>query len=431
MQISRSWATPASMTLGVCCLVTFTGHHHARAQEGTQAGTQDAPLPVYRVDPSWPKMPLPNKWLIQGVPVMVTDHNDHIWVVSRPRDITPDEAGASTTPPRTDCCIAAPAVLEFDPQGTLLNAWGGPGYHPGWPAPGVARPGPSAEHAIAVDKDGNVWLTGTGRGDGLQKFTKDGKFLWDFGHRGPQPVPGQPLEPIVENNQQTDVFPTGISQFTLDEDAREIYIAHWKRVLVYDMDTGAFKRGWGGKGMPLSQISNEATPPYDWKAGPPPDQDQLSSDLHCIHLSVDGLVYVCDRDLNRIHVFTKQGKFVMNFLVASATIARGPECGGPGHPTLGMCGSTYNIVFSHDAGQKYVLTADGTNHRIWIHDRRTGAYAGQIGSPGRNAGQFHWIDGIAMDSLGNIYTGEVDDGKRVQKFVLVNGDGVRRPRPHD
>lgn len=420
---------PAGIVAGMCGLWILWAQDTARAQDGAR-GTPDVPVPEYRVEPFWPKRPFPNKWLIQGVPVMVTDHNDHIWVVSRPRDITPDESGAATTPPRTDCCIAAPAVLEFDPEGNLLNAWGGPGYHPGWPGVGVARPGPAAEHAIAVDKEGNVWLTGTGRGDGLQKFTRDGKFLWDFGHRGPRPVPGQTPEPLVENNQQTEVFPSGIPQFTLDEDAREIYIAQGKRVLVYDYD-GRFKRGWGGKGMPLSQISNDPTPPYDWKAGPPPDQDQLSADLHCIHLSVDGLVYVCDRDLNRIHVFTKQGKFVTSFLVAGSTIARGPECGGPGHPTLGMCGSTFNLVFSHDAGQKYVLVADGTNHRIWIHDRRTGAYAGEIGSPGRMAGQFHWLDAIAMDSLGNIYTGEVDDGKRVQKFVLLNGDGVRRPRPHD
>ena len=291
------------------------------AQEPEGADASDVAVPVYSVDASWPKLPLRNKWLIQGVPVMVTDHNDHIWVVSRPRDITPDENGAASTPPRTDCCVAAPAILEFDPEGTLLNAWGGPGYHPDWPAPGIARPGPASEHAIAVDREGNVWLSGQNAGDGLQKFTSDGRFLWDFGHRGPRPAPGETPPPIVENNQQTDVFPRGISQFTLDEDARELYIAQWKRILVYDMDTGAFKRGWGGKGMPLSEISNAPTPDYDWKAGPPPDQEQLSSDLHCVHLSVDDLVYVCDRDQNRIHVFTTQGTFVTNFLVAGSTIA--------------------------------------------------------------------------------------------------------------
>lgn len=429
LSLAPRWFVTVGLAAAATAFATLSGPDALRAQ-----GAADVPVPQYRVDPFWPKMPLANKWLIQGVPVMVTDHQDHIWVVSRPRDLAADESmyGAfnPTTSARTDCCVAAPAILEFDPEGNLHNAWGKPEYNPGWAAFGVPRPGASGEHAIAVDKEGNVWLTGQSRGDGLQKYSKDGKLLWDFGHRGPRPVAGQQPPPIVENNQQTDVFPTGISQFTLDEDAREIYIAHWKRILVYDYD-GKFKRGWGGKGMPLSQISNEPTPDYDWKKGPPPEQDQLSSDLHCVHLSVDGLVYVCDRDLNRIHVFTKQGKFITNFLVAGNTIARGPECGGPGHPTLGMCGSTFNLVFSHDAGQKYVLVADGTNHRIWIHDRRTGAYVGQIGSPGRMAGQFHWLDGIAMDSLGNIYTGEVDDGKRVQKFVLMNGDGVRRPRPHD
>src|SRR5438067_7471915 len=103
-------------------------------------------VPIYKVDPFWPK-PLPNNWIIQGVPVMVTDRNDHIWVISRPRDINPDEAGASTNPPRSDCCMAAPAVLEFDTAGNLPSSWGRPDYVPGWPAQGVARPGAGAEHA--------------------------------------------------------------------------------------------------------------------------------------------------------------------------------------------------------------------------------------------------------------------------------------------
>src|SRR5215467_12936317 len=86
---------------------------------GSLAYSQD--LPVYKVDPFWPKQPLPNKYLIQGVPTMVTDKDDHIWVLNRPRDIMPDESGAATNPPRTDCCLAAPAVLEFDTQGNLLK----------------------------------------------------------------------------------------------------------------------------------------------------------------------------------------------------------------------------------------------------------------------------------------------------------------------
>jgi hypothetical protein len=381
-------------------------------------GSKDVPVPIYKVDPFWPK-PLPNKWILQGIPVMVTDKDDHIWVISRPGDIKPDESGASTNPPRTDCCIAAPAVVEFDTEGNLLKAWGGPGYSPGWPKPN--------EHAILVDREGNVWISSGGRGNGIEKFTGDGKFLWDFGHRAPPLPQGQPNR---ENNQQTDILQGGVFEFTLDEDAQEIYLIEQKRVLVYGYD-GSFKRGWGGKGKPLSSISNDPTPPYDWRAGPPPDQEEFAPALHCVHISVDGLVYVCERGSDRVQAFTKQGKFVTSYYVHPSTIARGSECGGPGSTMFGMCGTIYNLSFSHDALQKYILIADGTNDKVWIQDRMTGAVAGSVGDNGRMAGYFHWIDAIAVDSLGNMYTGEVDTGKRIQKFMLMNGDKVKRPHPHD
>jgi hypothetical protein len=412
--------TMFARTIGLCCLLGLAASVALAADDA----------PIYKVDPFWPKMPLPNKYLIQGVPTMVTDKDDHIWVLNRPRDVNPDEIGASTTPPRTDCCVAAPAVLEFDTEGKLLKSWGAPGYTPGWPAPGVARPGAAAEHNIMVDREGNVWISGSSRGDSIQKFTPDGKLLWDFGHRGPAPKPGEKVEPLKQNNQETEVFPGGIFFFDLDEDAREMYIVEQKRVLVYDMDKGTFKRGWGGHGIPLSEIDNDPTPPYD-TSGPPPDQKQFAPALHCVHISVDGLVYVCERGADRVQVFTKQGKFVSSFFVHPSTPSRGAECGGPCSTMYGMCGTIYNLTFSHDAQQKYVLIADGTNDKIWIHDRKTGKLVSEIGDNGRMAGQFHWIDAIAMDSRGNIYTGEVDTGKRVQKFVLTNGDGARRPRPHE
>ena len=400
------------LALGVCALMAVV----------TAWSASTTVAPIYRVDPFWPK-PLPNKWLIQGVPTMVTDKNDHIWVLNRPRDINPDENGAATTPPRADCCIAAPAVLEFDTAGNLLQSWGGPGYTPGWAAPGVVRPGAQAEHNIVVDRDGNVWISGSSPGDGIQKFTGDGKYLWDFGHRGTSG------KRAPENNQNTDVLPNGMFFFDLDEDAQEIYIVENKRVLVYGYD-GSFKRGWGGHGAALSEISNDPTPPYDTK-GNPPDQEAFAPALHCVHFSTDGLVYVCERGSDRVQVFTKQGKFVSSFFVHPSTPSRGAECGGPGSLMFGMCGTIYNLTFSHDPEQKYLLIADGTNDKVWIHDRKTGAMVTSIGDNGRMAGQFHWIDAVAMDSRGNIYTGEVDSGKRVQKFILTNGDGKARPRPHE
>lgn len=421
--LARASIRASALAIGICCFLALGADPGARAQK--------VPVPVYKVDPSWPKMPLPNKWLMQGVPDLVVDKDDHIWVVSRPRDIMPDEAGAATTPPRTDCCVAAPAILEFDTEGNLLKGWGGPGYTPGWPALGNPRPGAGAEHGIVVDREGNVWLSGSARGDSVEKFTSDGKFLWDFGHRGPRPAPGEKAEPRKQNNQETDVFPGGVFFFDLDEDAHEMYIVDAKRVLVYDMDTGAFKRGWGGHGIPLDEIDNDPTPPYDWKSGSPPDQKEFAPALHCVHISVDGLVYICERGSDRVQVFTKEGKFVSSFFVHPSTPSRGPECGGPGSTMFGMCGTIYNLIFSHDAMEQYLLIADGTNDKIWIHDRKSGEVVGSIGDNGRMAGQFHWIDGIAMDSMGNIYTGEVDTGKRVQKFVLTNGDKAKRPRPHE
>ena len=398
--------------IGLSCLVAVPSGQQASPGRGAAA-----PVPVYQVDPFWPKPFANPKWMMQAIPVMATDYEDHIWAISRSNDLRPDEGMATTTPPRGDCCIAAPEILEFDTQGNLLQAWGHPTYHEGWPPAGNI-------HAIVVDTQHNVWLSGGGRGNSIQKYTRDGKFLWDFGHRAPRAVPGQPAPP--QNNQDTDVLAGGVFIFTLDEPAREIYLVEGKRVLVYDMDNGAFKRGWGGHGMALSQIPNGPTPPYEWKGGPPPDLEEFAPALHCVHITQDNLVYVCERGMNRIQVFTKQGKFVTSFMIAPNTPARGNICDSE---KQGMCGSTYNLTFSHDPGQQYILVADGTNHRIWIHDRHTGELKGSVGTPGRMAGQFYWIDAIATDSLGNIYTGEVRTGKRVQKFVLKNGDGVRRMRP--
>ena len=363
---------------------------------------------LYKVDPFWPKLPLPNNWSMQQVVDLYVDADDHVWIINRPDDARPDEIGA----PRTACCVKGPEIIEFDPQGNVVSSWSGSG-HPGWP---------QRLQTIAVDRQKNVWLSGTRPGDGIIKFSRDGKFLWDFGHRGPKPEPGKTPPPLVENNQQTDVFVSGVAGFDFDEDARELYVADTefinKRILVFDMDTGRFKRGWGGKGVPLSEIPNQRVPPYDTK-GPPPDIKEFNV-LHCIHLSNDGLVYVCDRGNDRVQVFTKQGKFVMQYWIHTSTPARGAECGGPGSDKFGPCGTVFNLAFSPAPQQNFVFVADGANNKVWIVNRRSGMTVGSIGDNGRMAGMFHFIDAIAADSKGNIYTGEVETGKRIQKFVPVN-----------
>ncbi|HYR85400.1 MAG TPA: hypothetical protein VE422_15040, partial [Terriglobia bacterium] len=220
------------------------------------------------------------------------------------------------------------------------------------------------------------------------------------------------------NNQQTDILASK-GRFNLDEDAREIYIINWKRVLVYDMDTGAFKRGWGGHGMPLSEITNDPIPGYKWTGGPPPEEKNFVPDLHFVEFIRDGLVYVGERGQNRIEVFTKQGKFVKEFYVSPNTPSRGEICGGLYHEKFPPCGTTYKLAISRDPQQKYLYVADGTNDKVWILDRDSGKTLGGFGRNGTYAGQFHWINAVALDSKGNIYTGEVEENKRIQKFVPV------------
>ena len=362
--------------------------------------------PVYKVDPFWPK-PLPNKWMMQQVVDIEIDRQDNVWMINRP-DPRPDEMGATTMPPRAECCALGPEIMEFDTVGNLLNSWKGAGV-PGWPA---------RLQSLNVDRAGNIWVSGTDVGDSIIKLNRDGKLLWDFGHRAAKGAPAQ------QNNQQTTTL-NGIGAFALDEDAHEIYVADGfvnKRILVYDMDTAVFKRGWGGHGMPLSEIDNDPAPPYDI-TGPPPDQKQFAPILHCILTSKDGLVYVCERGNDRIQVFTKEGKFVTSYFVHPSTQARGPNCGGPFSAKDGPCGTVFHLTFSHDPQQKYIYVADGTNNMVWILDRKEGTLVGSFGGNGRYAGQLHWVDAITVDSKGTLYTGEVEDGKRIQKFVLTGREG--------
>ncbi len=342
--------------------------------------------PKYQVDPSWPRE-LPNNWIMGQVGGMAVDRHDHIWVLQRPGTDTPDELGASLTPPRSMCCMPTPPVLEFDTQGNLIQSWGGPGEGFDWP---------KTEHGIYVDKDDNVWIGGNapavnGPADRqVLKFTNNGHFLKQIGHPSADPP----------NSLRTDILgrPAGIE---VDAEAHEVYIADGymnRRVIVYDSDTGAFKRLWGAYGNPPNDVD-----PGPYNPTAPVDQ-QFRNPVHCVHISRDGLVYVCDRVNDRMQVFTKQGKFVKEFSLRTQT--------------LGM-GSVWQFVFSTDEHQKFLLVDDGENNVIWTLRREDGSVVGQMGHNGRNAGQFHWVHQVVSDSQGNLYTGEVDTGKRIQKFVLV------------
>lgn len=338
-------------------------------------------VPAYRVDTSWPQ-PLPNNWILGQVSGVATDADDRVWVLQRPASLSDDERGATTTPPLSKCCAPAPAVLEFDAGGKLLRSWGGPGKGYDWPG---------NEHGIHVDYKGFVWVTGNGPNDGqILKFTRDGKFVLQIGKVGAQAGSadttrlGQPA--AVE----------------VDAATNEVYVAdgyYNRRVIVFDADTGAYKRHWGAYGKaPVDYEKPSARRTH------PPTAAQLQhfgNPVHCARVSKDGFVYVCDRLNNRIQVFKKDGAFVKEFTVEPKTAGNG---------------SVWDIALSRDPQQRYLLMADGRNNQVLTLSRETGAVLSQLGRPGRYAGEFHWVHDLAIDSNGNLYAGEVDSGKRVQRF---------------
>jgi DNA-binding beta-propeller fold protein YncE len=351
--------------------------------------------PSFTVDPLWPK-PLPNHWLLGSVTGVAVDAQDHLWVVHRGYDsfTARTEIGLATTPKTAqDCCLPAPFVLEFDPSGALLSQWGGPGTGYDWPV----SPG-----GIAVDAKGNVWITaagppdiagapaaaargaGAGRGNApppkpadahVLKFDKTGKFLLQIGKAG-----------NTGTNDSKDALnrPAGIA---VDDAANEVYVADGfgnKRIVVFDATTGAYKRQWNG-------------------AGP----DAPFASVTCVTLAKDGKVYVCDRGNNKVDAFDKNGKLLKQGVVS---------------PNTKGSGSVWDVALSRDPQQQFLYVADGHDQRVFVLRRDTLETVGSFGDGGRYPGAFYAVGSVAVDSHGNVYTGENLEGKRVQKF-LAKGAG--------
>ncbi len=345
--------------------------------------------PKFEVDPVWPK-PLPNHWLLGSVIGVGIDSRDHIFIIHR-GDSTLNqrtEVGMKANPPISECCQSAPPIVEFDPAGNLVKAWGGPGEGYEWP---------TSNHGITIDDKDNVWIGGNGAVDShILKFTHDGKFLMQIG------TPGQ----RAASNDSTHFGK--VAKISFDAKASEAYVADGyanKRVAVLDMNSGKLKRFWGAYG---NRPDDANLGPYNPDA---PLVKQFRNPVHCAEPTNDGLVYVCDRPNDRIQVFRKNGEFVKEVRIAPAT--RGD-------------GSVWDIAFSRDAAQKYLYLADGKNERVYIMDRQSLEILTSFGDGGRQPGQFFAVHSIATDSKGNIYTTETYEGKRLQKFAYKGLGSVTR-----
>jgi DNA-binding beta-propeller fold protein YncE len=383
------------------------------------ADKTDDKVPTFRFDPDWPKA-LPNGWTTGVIGAIYVDKNDHVWVATRPSSVNAaverylvDGLG--------ECCTPAPPVIEFDQAGKVVQAWGPIhvtdratrkevliGKQPdGGPYPDGLWP--SSEHAMFVDYKNNVWVTSQSNPSQVLKFTHDGKLIKQFGT-------GE-----ATSSSDTANF-AGATGVYVDPQTNEAYISDGyrnRRVIVIDADTGAFKRMWGAYGKP----------PKD-----PQQKDAFGSDrvsdsfsvTHCVVPDNNGLLYVCDRANSRIQVFRKDGTFVREVVVADVP-ASPPDAGREAlwnletiRPTAKThLGTAWYVGFSPDREQRWMYVADGTNKKVWILRHSDLKVIGSIGQGGRQGGQFQTIHALAVDSHGNIYTGETLSGNRVQRFLFT------------
>lgn len=372
--------------LAIASLLTASlvalGIGQSKLQEPTIAASNDVMAPAFLVDPLWPK-PLPNHWITGNTIGVDVDDRDHIFTVHRN---TENMFGGRTEIGLAlgvaECCTPAPPILEYDIEGNLINAWGGP-------VEGAPYQWPESNHGIEVAANGDVWIGGNGGPDShVLVFTRDGEYIRTVG------VPGEEFD-----SNSTTAFGR-VAEIAIDEDAGEAYFADGyvnKRVAVVDVATGAFKRYWGAYGS--TDIDDDADDTY---TPGQPGPDVFRGPVHCAEPSNDGLIYVCDRGADRVQIFRPDGTFVSEHIYYPATLAQG---------------STWDIAFSPDEDQEFIYLADGQNFKISIIDRASMEVLYTFGDGGRQPGLFYAPHSIATDSEGNIYTTETYEGKRVQKFL--------------
>jgi len=361
----------------------------ADLQVGLSAQTATVNAPYFDVDPFWPK-PLPNHWVLGSTIGVSVDADDHVWIIHRPNTVDDNFKAAAVTPQVGRCCTPAPPILEFDQQGNLLRHWGGPGPGYEWPA---------NNHGITIDHKGNVWIGGNDEkaDTHVLKFTRDGKFLLQIGKQG------------VHNGSNDTQNLWRAAKIFVDPTANEAYIADGygnRRVIVFDADTGKYKRHWGAYG---AKPDDANIGDYD-PAQPPAKQFRT---VHCVIVSKDRFVYVCDRVNDRVQVFRTDGTFVKEAFFETKTI---------------RSGSVWDMAFSRDPQETYIYQVDGVNEEVRVLRRDTLEAVTVFGDGGRQPGQFYGVHNIALDSKGNLYTTETYNGARLQRFLYKGIRAVPKNR---
>ena len=342
----------------------------------------------FKVDAFWPKK-LPNSWILGEVPGLSIDKNDHIWILQRPNSLDGRELGAEDSSSKKECCAPAPSVIEFDPEGNVVNAWS---IFESDESEDPDQLWAGKEHGIYIDDNDFVWIADA-KGHTVLKLTKDGKQLLQIGKKG------------ITNGSNDTTALGGPADLAVDIENNEVYIADGyinRRIIVFDANTGEYKRHWGAYGEKPhdNQLPNRS-----------PGDEPISSfrtAVHSVTISNEGNIYVADRSNNRIQIFKKDGTYIKETFIAND----------------GGAGTIWDIEFSRDPEQTYMYVADGFNMKVWVLDHASLEIVNSFGHGGRNSGQFGWVHSLAIDSKGVIYTSEVKPGKRIQKFIPVPSNEI-------
>ena len=369
---------------------------------------KSVPMPVFKADASWPR--LPENMILGQISGLDVDKDDNIWIANRPNALGFTDIGRDANPPMTQaCCSAPPHILQFDQEGNVLRGWGGPELAPGESTiEGEGRNAvekgdeqwPRNIHGIFVDDDLTVWFGGNGPGDhAVLNFTADGEYIRQIGRR--QETGGNFSEELLGN--PSDVAFDGKTILISDG-----YIN--RRIVRFSGEDLKFLTLWGAYGANAEDASRDVVfdpslASSNADGGANPESRSFGDIVHCVVRGPEDTVYVCDRRNNRLQVFRERADGEIDF-VANVAIADG----------TGGTRTASDVGFSPDG--KYVYVADMMNGRVWILLRETHGVVGWFGRNGRYPGQFIWLHSLDVDSMGNVYTSEVNTGRRVQRFVV-------------
>ena len=418
--LNRARTCAVAIAAGICLVFLHTG-----------TSAQNGAAPAYKFDPDFPK-PLPNKWKIGGVMGISIMADDSLWVYNRPNDLTALELGAETTPALAECCVRPPSMIHFDPRGNVIGSFVAPqGHGMDTDSKGFAYLGQDtvrkydvktgamvAEVPRAPEREGGgpnrpaalpQVVPGQGSQGPIAGFLPPPPGATGRGGRGGRgnAAPGDEAAATAAFRATypptTPMIVGGIEEVRVDEVVREIYIADsylGGRIMVFDLDTFAFKRGWGAHGKRLADISiNDADHVYI--PGGPPPKDYVGH--LTLAVSNDGLVYAADRRADRIDVTTKEGKLVREFMISPTTPSDRGAAGG--------------VAFSADQELRYLIISDMANSHVWFLNRADGKVLGNFGTMGDQGGLFYGLHMVEVDSRNYVYTGEVFAGERIQRFV--------------